>query len=184
MFFLTAQPDFSWDTVYSLHYLYHILEGAFHVLPQFFLVGVETHVLLLDSDVEQSCLSLLLHFLEEDVHGLMVDADQCLDHHIINQSDKVRQSLPIPIGNLQQVGLLFLLSSLEVHRLLLDLLSELHLILILHILQVALLVDLILHLAHHNCHLIGDDALIGNAGSFAGLILFVVEISLLPCLVI
>lgn len=141
-------------------------------------------MLLLDANVEQSCLPLFLHFLEEDVHGLMVNADQGLDHHIINQSYKVRQPLPVPIGNLQQISLFFLFSPLEIHGFLLDLLSKLHLILIIHILEVAFLIDLILHLPDYYCHFIGNDALIGNAGSFAGLILLVVEVSLLPCLVV
>ncbi len=162
----------------------HVLEGAFHVFAQFFLVGVEVHVFFLDGDVEEACLALLLHFLEQDVHGLVVDAHQGLDHHVIHQSDEVRQSLSVSVGDLEKVSLFLFLPALEVHGFLLDLLSELHFVLVLHVLEVAFLVDLVLHLAHDDGHFVGDDAFVLCACHLARLVLLIVEVSLLPRLVI
>lgn len=33
VFLLAAQSDLGWDPMHSLDHFYHILEGAFHVLP-------------------------------------------------------------------------------------------------------------------------------------------------------
>jgi hypothetical protein len=85
---------------------------------------------------------------------------------------------------LQKIGLLLLLSPFEVHWFLLHLLPKLHLVLIFHVLEVALLVYFVLDLSHNNCHFVGNDAFVLGAGHFSGLVLLIVEVSLLPSLVI
>ena len=139
---------------------------------------------LLDGDVEESRLALLLHLLQEDVHRLMVDGHQGFNHDVVHQSDEVGQSFSVPIGDLEKIGLLLLLSAFEVHWFLLDLLAKLHLVLIFHVFEVALLVYFVLDLSHNNCHFVGNDAFVLGAGHFSGLVLLIVEVSLLPSLVI
>lgn len=182
--FLRAQPDLCGDAVDALDHFDHVLECALHVFAQLFLVGVEGHVFFLDGDVEEARLALLLHFLQQNVHGLVVDADQGFNHHVIDQSHEVGQSLPVPVGDLEEVGLFLLFPALEVHGLLLDLLSELHFVLVVDVLEVAFLVDLVLHLAHDDCHFVGDDAFVLCACHLARLVLLIVEVSLLPRLVV
>jgi len=115
----------------------------------------------------------------------MGNADKCLYHHEINKLYEIRQSLPISVGDLQQIGLLFLLSAFEIHGLLLNLLSELHLILLFHIFDVAFLVDLVLNFANNHCHLVGDYVFILRTCHLAGLVLLNVELGFhLPSFVV
>jgi hypothetical protein len=70
--------------VNSLDYFDHVLQSAFHVFTQFFLIRVKTHVLFFNSNVEEASLALLLHLFEEDVHRLVVYAHESLDHDVVD----------------------------------------------------------------------------------------------------
>jgi hypothetical protein len=106
----------------------------------------------------------------------MRNTNQSLNHDIINKFNEIRQSFSIPISNLKKIYLLFLLSSLQIHRFLLNLLTKLHLILILNILQITLLVDLILHFPDYNCHFVSYNVFILTISYFSSLILLYIEL--------
>ena len=107
----------------------------------------------------------------------MGDTDQGLNHDIVNKFYEIWQPLSVSVGNLQQIDFFFFLSSLQIHRFLLDLLSKFHLILILNILQVAFLIYLILNLSDNDSHLVGNNVLILAVRNLSGLILFDVELN-------
>ncbi len=106
----------------------------------------------------------------------MRDAHQSLNHNKINKFDEVRQSFSVSVGYLQQVSLFFLFSTLEIHGFLLDLLSKFHLILLFHIFNIALLVDLVLHFADHHCHFVSNDVFVLGASHFTSLVLLNIEL--------
>ncbi len=111
----------------------------------------------------------------------MVDSNQGLNHHVINEFDKIGKSLLIAIGNFEQVLSFFSFSSDKVHGFLFDLLSELHLVFFLNFLEITFFVDVVLDFAYDIGHFACDDIFVLRGGAFSDGLLFEVEVSFLPC---
>lgn len=111
--------------------------------------------------------------------------DKCLDHYKVNKFYKVWKSLSISVCNLKQVCLLFFLSTLKVHRFLLNLLTKFHLILLFNIFDIAFFIDLVLDFAYNYCHLVSYNVFILRTCHLASLILLDIELIFhLPCFII
>lgn len=106
----------------------------------------------------------------------MGNTDKWLNHYKVNKFYKVWKSLSISISNLKQVSFLFFLSTFEIHRLLLDLLTKFHLILLLNIFNVAFFVDLVLNFTDNYCHLVCNNVFVLRTCHFASLVLLDVEL--------
>lgn len=91
--------DLCGDSVYAFDHVYHIFKGVLDVLLEVILIGVKGHVLLPETNVEQARLPLLLHLIQQMPHGLVIHTHKSLDHHEVNQLNKVTQSLLVSIGN-------------------------------------------------------------------------------------
>lgn len=71
--------------MHSLDHFHHVFEGSLNILPKFLLAGIKGHLLFLNADVEESYLAVvLLHFLEEDSHGVVGYADQGFYHDVVD----------------------------------------------------------------------------------------------------
>jgi hypothetical protein len=103
-------------------------------------------------------------------------ANKCLNHYKVNKFYKVRKSFSISICNLKQIGFLLILSTLKIHRFLLDLLTEFHFILLLNIFNIAFFIYLVLNFPHNYCHLIGYNVFILRTCHLTSLILLDIEL--------
>ena len=91
--------DFCWNSVYAFHNVNHVFKRVFNVILEVLLVRIKVHVLLLDTDVEKTCLSFLFHLIKQESHGLMVDSHQSFDHHEVDKLDEVSESLLVSVGD-------------------------------------------------------------------------------------
>jgi hypothetical protein len=76
LFFVHAGAfDFSGNSVDTFSDVNHVLESVLNVVLEVFLVGIEVHVFFFNTDVKETCLSFLFHFVKQQSHGLVVDSN-------------------------------------------------------------------------------------------------------------
>ena len=88
--FLTTQPDLRRYSVHSLDNFNHIFQSGLNGFLEFLLIGVESHVFLLDSNIEQTHFpGTIPHLIKQNIHGSVRNADKGLNHNIVNKFDKI-----------------------------------------------------------------------------------------------
>ena len=76
--------------MHSLDNFNHIFQSGLNGFLEFLLIGVESHVFLLDSNIEQTHFpGTIPHLIKQNVHGSVRNADKGLNHNIVNKFDKI-----------------------------------------------------------------------------------------------
>lgn len=107
------------------HHDDHIIQQGHETLIDLLLVGSEHLHLEVHRGIKYTLLtSLLLHLIQQHVHGHEVGLHQRLNRHIIHQPNEVLQTVLILRSQTQQISVLFSLLTHLIHWFLFHLLPK------------------------------------------------------------